>query len=481
MDQTLDFNGILSQLLRTGPTEEERRAASAQALSKAGLGILAANRASRFQQGPFPAIGEGGLMGLDAYQQSLDRQGAERKSNAAGALTALQIKKQLEQKDVLRGLLSPGGGVGGDTAAPPGGVSSMSADALGAPWAARPPQPQGATPAGGAGYQPIPLDRLARAAVGGVNIDPFLKLNEQARPKGENIRGVGLVNPYNGQTIAPFPYITESGRGAMSVPNGRGGFRIDVPEGSVYAYSNFQNADEAAKARFDPVTLQPTSPTQSPRIVSRASLFSGPAAPGAPAGAGGQGGIPSGMSPATAAAQAADTAQGTEIAKNYGDIYNKLQNASMANGGKIAKFQRVGTLLGDFEGGKLSKTGFELSRLGNSLGIKLDPNLSNKEAAESLSNEVALGLRSTADGAGMPGAMSDADREYLKQMTPQMSQTAQGRKLIIDSHVKVLERENQVAKMARAYKQKYGKMDENFFSQLSDWSTRNPLFQQPQQ
>lgn len=165
-----------------------------------------------------------------------------------------------------------------------------------------------------------------------------------------------------------------------------------------------------------------------------------------------------------------------EISKNYGQIYNQAQNAAMQNPAKVAKLQRIGTLLGDFEGGKLSATGLEVARTANSLGIKLDPKLSNKEASEALTNEVALELRSTGSGAGMPGAMSDADREFLKGMTPQMAQTAEGRRTIIESRVKVLERENQVSKMARQYKQKYGTLNEDFFNQLSGWSERNPIF-----
>jgi hypothetical protein len=165
-----------------------------------------------------------------------------------------------------------------------------------------------------------------------------------------------------------------------------------------------------------------------------------------------------------------------EIAKNYGTIYNNLQNASMSNPAKIAKVERVGTLLGDFEGGKLSQTGVDIAKIGNSLGVRIDPLLPNKEAAQALTNEVALELRSTADGHGMPGAMSDSDREFLKAMTPQMAQSADGRKTIIDAKVKVMERENKVAEMARQYKKKYNRLDEDFFSQLGEWSGRNPIF-----
>jgi hypothetical protein len=124
------------------------------------------------------------------------------------------------------------------------------------------------------------------------------------------------------------------------------------------------------------------------------------------------------MAPNVAAEQAARAEQQKDISKNYASVYNNLQNASMSNPAKIAKVERVGQLLEGFEGGKLSKSAMDIASAGNSLGIKIDPKLPNKQAAEALSKEMALDLRSTASGSGMPGAMSDADREYLKSMTP---------------------------------------------------------------
>jgi hypothetical protein len=182
------------------------------------------------------------------------------------------------------------------------------------------------------------------------------------------------------------------------------------------------------------------------------------------------------MSPAQESQVAADAAQQTAVSKNYGEIFNNLQNSSMQNPAKMAKLSQIGNLLSDFEGGKFSQAGMELAQAFNSAGIKMDSRLPNKEAATALANEVALENRSTASGAGMPGAMSDADREFLKQMGPQLAQTAEGRKSIIDARVKVMERENRVAAMSRQYRQKYGKLDDNFFTQLQEWSNRNHIF-----
>jgi hypothetical protein len=289
---------------------------------------------------------------------------------------------------------------------------------------------------------------------------------------GAPVRGGAGINPQG------FGYQTNVGPGGISVG--------ELP-GASALYGMQQGIGERAKAAYDLQTVPATSPNTPPTFNSRLNLLGGAAPQPAPvAPTPGQvppaapravpGGVPAGMSPAATSQQAADAAQQTDIAKNYGKIYNDAQNISMQAPAKIAKLKRIGDLLGDFEGGKLSGTGLEVARAANSLGIKIDGKLPNKEAAQALTNEVALELRSTADGHGMPGAMSDADREFLKAMTPQMAQTAEGRKSIIEARTKVMEREVQVAKMARQYQQKYNKMDAGFFDQLNGWAERNPIF-----
>lgn len=266
--------------------------------------------------------------------------------------------------------------------------------------------------------------------------------------KGTPVRGGAGVNQQG------FGYQTRvSPEGAISVG--------ELP-GAKETYLAQQRIGEQARSERDLVTVPATSPGAQPTYATRESLL--------------KGGVPAGMSPAAAATQAASAAQEKEISENYGKIYNQWQNNAMQNPAKMAKLQKIGSLLGDFEGGKLSQTGMDLASAANSLGLKIDPKLPNKQAAEALSSEVALELRSTGAGAGMPGAMSDQDRNFLKGMTPNLAQTAEGRKIIIDSRVKVMEREIQVAKMARQYKQKHGTVGEDFFNQLSEWSNRNHIF-----
>lgn len=358
----------------------------------------------------------------------------------------------------------------------PTGISDSSANAIGAPYMAASNVPQRRAPF------PLSLADIAMAP----NMLPIYK---EAQPN-ISIQNGFQVDPRQG-IVGAVPQTNQQGFSTITVPDGKGGFTVQMVPGGREAFTTQQLISQGANAAYgSPITIPASSPNENPRIVNpyRFAVSQGapdvlsaprnPAAPTSAPGGSGMGGQAAGLSAAQQADAAANAEQQKDVAKNYAKIYNDLQNASMQNPAKIAKVQRIGTLLGDFEGGKLSQTGLELSRLGNSLGIRLDEKLPNKEAATALTNEVALELRSTASGNGMPGAMSDADREFLKQMTPQMSQTAEGRKTIIDAKVKLMDRENQVAQMARQYRKKYGRLDEDFFSQLQEWSNRNQIFKQ---
>lgn len=179
---------------------------------------------------------------------------------------------------------------------------------------------------------------------------------------------------------------------------------------------------------------------------------------------------------AQAAGAAAQKVTAEQRAKDVADQRRNIMVSDMAASGNIAKYQQIGKLLQDVDGGALTPTGTHLASLANSIGLKIDKSLPNKEAAASLANEAALQLRSPAGGAGMPGAMSDQDRQFLASMTPNMSQSAQGRKQVIDAYVATQRRNQQVATFARNYEKKYGQIDNGFFDQMQAWSNSNPLF-----
>lgn len=199
----------------------------------------------------------------------------------------------------------------------------------------------------------------------------------------------------------------------------------------------------------------------------------------------GNGGNPGGLG---SSQSPANQAYSGEIAKASADQYKQIQNAGMLAPGKIAKYQQLAQLLAGHDGGKLSGVGLDIAQAANSLGLKIDKNLPNKEAAQALTNELALALRNPAGGEGMPGAMSDSDRQFLVASIPNLTQSAEGRRQMVELQTKVLSRQADVARMARLWQQRYGRLDatnpntgRSFFDNLQEWSERNALFPQIQQ
>lgn len=244
---------------------------------------------------------------------------------------------------------------------------------------------------------------------------------------------------------------------------------IDTRTGSVTAL--------ARTPGFGPP--EPTIPRSQWRDEVRdpATAFSSPALKAAlqgksPASAGG---VKVALTPEEASKQRVDERYRMLEVENIQKWEAQAMAAGLAAPTKIAKFSRIAELLKEHDGGVLSPKGLQLASAANSFGIKVG-NVPNKEAAEALSNEIALTLRNTGEGAGLPGAMSDGDRNYLKQMSPGISQTKEGRAQMVDAYVKILEREKEVAQAMRNYKKKYGQIDQGFFDQLSAWSEANPLF-----
>lgn len=449
-------------------------------------GLLAGGGPSRVPVGFGQALGQGLMGGLASQQQAQAMQEKQQMLRAQqqhmafqNALLQEQAKKQQRLDALMPQVLA---GINGSPQPSAGGASGGGAS--------------------GGGVPPV-LSLLASEDP--AKAKALLEIWQANNPNLAFHNGLGL-NPRTGQPMQGAPVIPQTNQQGFSTqtvpdPTQPGGFRVAVTPGAAEAFGTQQNIAERARAGLDLVTVPPTSPNAPPTYSSRLDLLGG----GAPMPAGRQmagdeasaleavraatrAGIPmsatwpqgearaAGMSPNQEMANAGRKAFEVSTAENNAKIYNNLQNASMANPEKIAKMQQIGALLGDFEGGKFSKTGLELASAANSAGFKVDKLLGNKQAAEALANEVALELRSTGAGNGMPGSMSDADREFLKSMAPGLSQSADGRQKIIAARVAVMERENKVADMARQYKDKYGQLDSGFFTQLQAWSNRNPIF-----
>jgi len=179
---------------------------------------------------------------------------------------------------------------------------------------------------------------------------------------------------------------------------------------------------------------------------------------------------------------ASDKVYQENTAKDSAEMYKNLQTSGMKAPGLISKYQRVGELLDGVNGNKLSPTGLEVAKFAKSAGFDVDPKMGNKEAAASIANMLALSLRDPSSGGGMPGAMSDADRQFLMNSVPGLVNSDAGRKAMIDMQVKIHQREIEVAQKARAWQQRYGRIDapapdgKDFMTLLQSWADSNPLF-----
>lgn len=171
-----------------------------------------------------------------------------------------------------------------------------------------------------------------------------------------------------------------------------------------------------------------------------------------------------------------EKAESKAVGEYFGKQYSEIQSAGYLAANKLNKASRLNNLLEGVNTGKLTPAGVEIASTAQSLGFTIDPKLGNKQAAEALTNEMALELRNPAGGAGMPGAMSDADRQFLRGMVPGIEKTPEGRKMITESMVKLAKRDQDVAKIARDYRKKKGMIDEGFYEELNAYSAANPLF-----
>lgn len=160
------------------------------------------------------------------------------------------------------------------------------------------------------------------------------------------------------------------------------------------------------------------------------------------------------------------------------DKFKAYDDAGSQAASKISRLEQMRGLLAGVDGGRLTPTGLEVASVANSLGIKLDPKLGNKEAATALSNQIALDMMGGSLGAGF----SNADRDFVTSMVPRLGQSTAGRSQLLDMSVAAEKRKQQVATMARAWQQRFGRIDaadgkgKTFEDYLAQYADRNRLY-----
>ena len=180
-----------------------------------------------------------------------------------------------------------------------------------------------------------------------------------------------------------------------------------------------------------------------------------------------------------------DQRQASEYEKKMGalmaDEFMDLQKTGRATLMSDAQLDRMESLMEGLNTGKYTNSILELKRAAKAAGIDLatygiTDDVAPLEAARALSNAIALELRNPSGGAGMPGALSDSDREFLKSMTPGIETTPEGRKLMIETRRRLNKVNREVAELARKYERKNGRFDSGFYQELEEWSKGRNVF-----
>lgn len=460
--------GLLGSVLNN-PVQRALLAASAAGLESSGPSLMPVSNNQ--------ALGKmirAGLEGYDGAQTERAKQQELQDMSAYRQMQTDSIRHKLNKDDQLNDFImqrlqrrqqSTGavdGGMSGAGSVSPFSVGGMPQGA-GSADGSIPSQP-GQSGQPGAGF-PFSLEDVALLKLRGVDLSDIYKMaTDPIKYEGGSM--------YQNRATGKTSYVPKLPDGMTMGPGGQ----VSVAPGFIQGNNAIKGGEaysqEQAKASFDPFYGVDAAGNKM-MLGSRAGVMGGYRAGQQGTQPGylqdGQQGFVTERSPAA-------TAYDTEMAKSYAERYKDMLNAGMKAPGQIAKLQRLGQLLEDHEGGKFSNSALALAQAANSLGIKVDPKLGNKEAAQAMSNELTLAARDPSSGGGMPGSMSNSDRDFLANMAPNLTQSKQGRKLLIDAGIAVERRKQQVQQMASKYQRKYGRVDDGFYTKLQDWAERNPLF-----
>lgn len=134
------------------------------------------------------------------------------------------------------------------------------------------------------------------------------------------------------------------------------------------------------------------------------------------------------------------------IAKAAGDIYNSyMQDANTArkNDLTLNRLEKLNEKAFDGVGAGAYKSAAKLAK---AVGINVE-GLTETELFDSLSNELVLGQTSK-----LTGVLTDKDMELLATTVPQLSQTKEGRKKLIQVMKEINNASKEQAKLAREYR-----------------------------
>jgi hypothetical protein len=166
-----------------------------------------------------------------------------------------------------------------------------------------------------------------------------------------------------------------------------------------------------------------------------------------------------------------DSKLGSEQASTFVD----LQKAGREANGSLSTLRVMEKLIDNpnFYSGTGGQYATQVKRLLVSIGVKEAESAAPNELFQKLSNKIVLDM----NGGSLGNQVSNADRSFIENTVANPSNTPEGNRQIIQMAMKIEQRKQEVAKLARDYANKHkGRIDAGFDDELAKWTEANPLF-----
>ncbi|HUU72961.1 MAG TPA: hypothetical protein VMW70_10060 [Burkholderiales bacterium] len=144
---------------------------------------------------------------------------------------------------------------------------------------------------------------------------------------------------------------------------------------------------------------------------------------------------------------------------------------------KIGQFDLLENLFKDpnVVSGKAAETVAGLKSIADTFGVNME-GAAAEDTIRAITTNMALKAKMEGGKNLLPGAMSEAENAMLAAMVPGLSQTKEGRLLLIQVLKAKANKEKKIAEFAFAYADKHGKIDRGFKKEARAWGQANPLY-----
>lgn len=161
---------------------------------------------------------------------------------------------------------------------------------------------------------------------------------------------------------------------------------------------------------------------------------------------------------------------GAERKQGVSDLSGIAKGVNQSNK-QINTIRRMEQLNEKAFSGAGADIGLALAKAANQIGIDVE-GISESEQFAAIGNSLVLDKSQE-----MSGALSNGDMEFLKNTTPTLSNTKEGRAKMLDYSVKLQEREKERAKQAQRFRKNKGYFSlSEFEDKFQLWADANPLF-----